>query len=286
MALEELIIPATPGLLVAGFAFEIYNNGIAQSTAALGVTELVVDVTASNYVVTGRVEPASGDHWSLTWNDGVRRSVRRYPIQTAQPSNFIISLRQDSVVIGDLDMRLYLDGVDVGLGGLALTNLGTPFDYRIATLPVPVSGSTYTLSFNFGGQYFVESWSTPVVAVAAVASPSITVDSLINHLTDCMSDTISAQLGTIDGFGKFTASGTPVTIQCYIKGESMLIRDPTGQEVISSFQIVTAGPFNLNAESYRYTLPTSFTPKTDLKAIAIRKVVDEDGPHHEVIMLP
>ena len=93
-----------------------------------------------------------------------------------------------------------------------------------------------------------------------------------------MPDTLLAQPGTLDAFGKFTASGAALSLSCRIEGRQIMTRDSTGREVVSSRQAVMAGVNDLTVDGYRYTLPAPFSPRDDLVAIGIDRESDEDGP--------
>lgn len=101
-----------------------------------------------------------------------------------------------------------------------------------------------------------------------------------------MVDDLICQPGNLDATGRFTASGSPLTIKCRISGKVKLVRDRTGQQVVSSVQAVTDSYNNLTTDKHRYTLPSRFDPRVSLRAIAVVKVSDENGPCFERIMFP
>lgn len=110
---------------------------------------------------------------------------------------------------------------------------------------------------------------------------------ILLDLADCFPDTLLSQPGPLDEEGEFAASGAEISAACYISEKSRLVRDPsTGREVVSSFKITVAATDDLTVEGHRYTLPVRFDPRTNLTAISVKKVSDEDGAHHEVVMLP
>lgn len=66
-----------------------------------------------------------------------------------------------------------------------------------------------------------------------------------------------------------------------------MVRDQQGREIVSSVHAVVLGLNSLTVEGFRYTLPSNRPePRTNLKAIAVRIVPDEDGPNHEVVDFP
>lgn len=106
------------------------------------------------------------------------------------------------------------------------------------------------------------------------------------NFTDMMVDDLLCQPGTVDATGKFTAVGSPLTVKCRVSGKIKLVRDRTGQQVVSSIQAVTNSFNNLTTDKHRYTLPVRFDPRLSLKAIAVVKVSDENGPCFERVMFP
>lgn len=105
-------------------------------------------------------------------------------------------------------------------------------------------------------------------------------------LLDLMPDTLVAVPGAVDAFGEWTASGSTVNVPCRVEGRARLVRDLSGKEVVSSVQVYTGGVYSLTVDGHRYTLPSRFAPKTEIQALHVELVADEEGPHHEVVMLP
>ena len=114
-----------------------------------------------------------------------------------------------------------------------------------------------------------------------MASPSIVAD-----LADMLPDTLTAQPGSLDAFGEWTASGAALTPDCYIEGETRLVRDQTGQEVVSSVQVYVGSVNGLDVDGYRYTLPARFVPSGELRAIGVQQISDDGGANYEVVLLP
>lgn len=110
--------------------------------------------------------------------------------------------------------------------------------------------------------------------------------SIIADLLELMPDTVQAQYGNVDALGAFTPSGAAVSVPCYIEMETKLTRNMAGQEVVSSAQVYTGGVFSLTVDHHRYTLPSRFSPRLNIKAVRIDRASDENGAHHEVVMLP
>ena len=111
-------------------------------------------------------------------------------------------------------------------------------------------------------------------------------DAITGPLADLFGDSISAQPGSLDAFGDWIPSGAAIAVSCRISFDSRLVRDGRGREVVSSARATCAGVYDLSVEAHRFTLPASFEPRDDITAIAVSTISDENGPHHEVIVLP
>lgn len=280
-----IILTARPGLAAADLAFGLYRMGVAQDASALTVTERTVDTIASEYVVNGLPATAPGEHWTLTYDDGTQRGAIRYPILADQPPNLVLPIRQAGETLSSLGARLYLDGAVVALGDLTLTDLGVPLrDYLVTELPVPDSGSIYTLGVSFGGVSSTYSWPQQVDGINTSIPPAQC--EIVEELEDMFPDTLVAQPGVHDAFGDFIPSGAALSVPCYIEGESILVRDRQGREMVSSFQVIVGGAYGLTVDDYRYTLPVRYSPRTDLTAIGVIPVSDEGGACYEQVNLP
>lgn len=112
-------------------------------------------------------------------------------------------------------------------------------------------------------------------------------ESIVPELLELMPDTVLAQPGALNEYGDFAPSGSALSLPAHVEGSAKLVRDPlTGREVVSSVQVYVGGHNDLTVERHRYTLPGRFVPSGGLTAIAVEKADDENGPHHEVVMLP
>lgn len=109
---------------------------------------------------------------------------------------------------------------------------------------------------------------------------------LLTELADMFPDTLVAQAGSTDAFGAFTASGAAVSHAAQVTGDVRLVRDASGQEVVSSVKVIVAGAPGLTVEGHRYTLPSRFSPGTALQAIRVDHYTDESGPCYETIRFP
>ena len=105
--------------------------------------------------------------------------------------------------------------------------------------------------------------------------------SIIPDLLELFGDSITHEaFSSQDSFGAETyASG--VARACHIEGASRLVRDPAGQERVSSVQVYLAGAFNVSVKD-RITLPAPWSP-TQPAIIAVGRDSDEDGAHNEII---
>ncbi len=103
---------------------------------------------------------------------------------------------------------------------------------------------------------------------------------------DLMPDTVIVTPGTLDAYGDFIASGQTLSLACRIEGQTRIIRDAAGNEVVSTVQVIIGSYNDLTADKHRYTLPTRYTPRAELQALSIDKESDETGPCYEVVYLP
>lgn len=79
-----------------------------------------------------------------------------------------------------------------------------------------------------------------------------------------------------------------VLSNCYIDDESRMVRDNTGTKVVSSMTILVLEYNNkIDALAWRFTIPSEFSePNTDLVAIAVKTISDEDGACYNEVVLP
>ena len=112
------------------------------------------------------------------------------------------------------------------------------------------------------------------------------MSNIVADLLDFYTDTIVATPGYLGDFGEHIPSGTVLSLPCRIEGSVRLVRDINGQEVVSTIQVFVAGFNDLNPQFYRYTLPSRWSPSQSLRAIAVRKESDDDGPCYEEIDFP
>ena len=94
-----------------------------------------------------------------------------------------------------------------------------------------------------------------------------------------------AQPGTTDGTGKFTPSGSATTMDGYIEAESEMAFGEGGKQVISSVSVFVGIGTTLNPKTFRFTIPSRYSPYEDLEAEAVDHVNDDDGPYYQEVVL-
>lgn len=99
-------------------------------------------------------------------------------------------------------------------------------------------------------------------------------------------ETITARRGTVDNEGTWTPVGAAVTVPCRFEGQIRTVRNAQGQEFTSSVQAIVLGTPNFNPQEYRFTLPSRFTPNTNVQALSVGKESDESGPCYEEVFFP
>lgn len=115
--------------------------------------------------------------------------------------------------------------------------------------------------------------------------------SIIPLVLDMMADTVEATPGTLDGYGKFTATpGGPVlSLPCYRSGKIRRVMDTTGREIVSTFKLTVGSTDDLTVQLHRYKyipVVSESSSQDNLIAIDVKKVNDENGLHHQVIFFP
>lgn len=115
---------------------------------------------------------------------------------------------------------------------------------------------------------------------------------VVTDLRPLANKTVTATLGTVDEWGKFTSSSTVSMQYCHIELEYKRVLDATGNEVTSRgsvFSLEDNSLFpgrNTSNQEYRFTLPSSWPePRTNLRAINIIREEDDEGEVYEEIVL-
>ena len=109
-------------------------------------------------------------------------------------------------------------------------------------------------------------------------------EQLIDDLAELMVDTLQVRrLDTESGFGGKTY-GDPENLPCRLKGNHRMVRGVDGEEHLSTVEALMAGVFDLDTEDKFTLVPLSgsFKPASP-KAIVVKVVPDENGPHHEKV---
>ncbi len=110
-------------------------------------------------------------------------------------------------------------------------------------------------------------------------------DPITPLLADMFESVVEITPVTRDGHGNAT-NGVAFDVNCHISGKSRLVRNREGQEVVSSYKLIVPGDNGLTVDDHLYTLPTTYAPNDRRKAIAIKVANDENGIHHQSVMLP
>lgn len=280
MSYSTLITAGTPGLVLADFGFRFYRNG--ASDLATPTTLTLTDLLNGDYLV-GALPDVRGAVYTLTWEyPPGAGAAHYYPDQSvdpsAIPSNVVLPIRDTGLTTSDIDLTLYLDGVETA-DVLALTELNTGAgDYLVAGWPTttPTAG-TYTLVWRYGGLSYSFTWTVPTTPARC---------QIVTDLLDMFGDTAYATPGTRDGYGAFTPSGTILTLPCRIEGAVRTLRLSTGQELTSTVQLIIAGAYDLTTDQHQYTIPSRYNPRTNIDAIKVDKIQCEDGEAYESVWLP
>lgn len=110
--------------------------------------------------------------------------------------------------------------------------------------------------------------------------------SFMADLAELFPDTITCHPGVLDLRGTWTPSGVPVTLPCYYEGGPRLVRDASGQEVVSSVRAIVKGVPPVRPDTWRFTLPSRYYPHLVVKAITADQHVDELEPIALEIFFP
>lgn len=102
-------------------------------------------------------------------------------------------------------------------------------------------------------------------------------------LQEMFAETVEIASWTGQDFMGNDMYGSPVEYTCHIEGHSRLVRDPTGQERVSAVQVYLDGPYGISVKDL-VLLPERFEPRSP-PIISVNRMTDENGPHHEVILL-
>lgn len=112
---------------------------------------------------------------------------------------------------------------------------------------------------------------------------------IATDLSDLAADTLITQAGSYDGAGDWSTSGSPVNYTVYIEdleGPDRFVRDAAGREVLASVAVYVFSAAGLTVDGHRYQLPARYPGSQDITARNVLEVSDENGAHHEVVILP
>lgn len=108
---------------------------------------------------------------------------------------------------------------------------------------------------------------------------------IYSTLASLAADVLIAQAVTTNAYGETTNTGSPVSLSAKQSGKDRTIKAANGQEIVSSVNFIVMTPTpTLNTTEWRFTLPARFESRENLKAVAVKLVSDENGPHHQVVM--
>ena len=269
-----MILPlGTAGLVKSDLSLRFYRNGISDAVSLAAIT--VTDLGNGDYRVDSLPFAGAGEWFTLTWEypAGVGGAYTYPNSAVSSPPSLVLPVRETGLTATDFAFSLYLNGIAQSTSSLVATELVTGGgDYAITGLPSTV-GNYVLVYTRFGISYSLPWDIRPASTFAA-------------EFADLMPDTVIVTSGYLNSYGDFITSGAILSLPCRIEGTSKLVRDRAGQEVVSSFQIYTDSFNTLSVDRHRFTLPSRFTPRTEVQAIGIDPESDETGPCYEVIYLP
>ena len=105
--------------------------------------------------------------------------------------------------------------------------------------------------------------------------------SIVDALLHLFPETITGQPGTIDRSGNWTASGSAVTLPARYEGQERIVRNSQNQEVTSMLTVIVAGVAAYKPSLWRFTLPSRYSPNTQVQALATTHESDENGPIYQ-----
>jgi len=110
----------------------------------------------------------------------------------------------------------------------------------------------------------------------------------LDDLLPLFDATIVAQPGFVDGAGTWFASGGSAEYRCRYEGGPHLVRDMSGQEVVSSVLCIVGGVLVSHDPSImRFDITSPFQPhRLEVQALRIEPVSDETGVIYDEVYLP
>lgn len=110
--------------------------------------------------------------------------------------------------------------------------------------------------------------------------------SIVDQLLHLFPDTITGQPGVLDSFGTWIASGAQVTLPARYEGGPRVVRTPQGQDQVSTLSAIVGGVGGFNPDTWRFTIPSRFTPHANLIAINVLKESDATQVVYEEVIFP
>lgn len=101
----------------------------------------------------------------------------------------------------------------------------------------------------------------------------------LSDFLDCMPSTITREPFVDDDKYGERSFGAGVAVQCRIQEREERVVIQSGEEVLARGRVYL-GVITGASTKDKITLPDGTTPEI----LAVRKVDDEDGPHHEVLI--
>ena len=105
--------------------------------------------------------------------------------------------------------------------------------------------------------------------------------SIVDELLHLFPETITGQPGTVDNSGNWTAAGSPVTLKARYEGVERMVRNPSNQEVRSTLTVIVAGVATYKPKLWRFTLPSRYSPNTQVQALSTSHESDANGPVYQ-----
>ena len=153
------------GLVVGDLSLRLYDGSTPISASAITLTPLA---TGIDYTLGGLLEivdSSSGNGFTLTAETpaGVYHAWR-WGKADDQPRQVIVPIRESGHTLSSLGVKVFRDGVEFTTG-LSLTELGSPGDYNLSTLPVSVYGERWSVRWIFNGVVYFHSWIGNVITI-------------------------------------------------------------------------------------------------------------------------
>lgn len=104
---------------------------------------------------------------------------------------------------------------------------------------------------------------------------------ITRQLRSLMPASVTVEPVTKDKWGDETYGAAVLIEHCRIRKGNRIVKDRTGQEVVSGTQVTLDGVYGFTAED-RWTLPAGTRPQQP-PAINVFTSQDENGDHHDMV---